>query len=515
MESNIKLGQRIGIGFSGSKVSEELRRHVREYKTGNIILFRDNMESASQIRTLCRDIQELVQTETGQPALIAVDQEGGHVYRLPAGMVNVPGAMALAASGETGNVALAARITAAELRRVGINLNMAPVLDINCNKDNPVIGSRSFGVRAEDVSKYAIATVKAFIEEGLMCCGKHFPGHGDTSVDSHLDLPSLDRSVRELEERELVPFKAAVEAGIPAIMTSHILFPQIDNLPATMSGKILKGLLREKLGFNGVIISDAMEMNAIKSYYGVPKGCVMALDAGVDIVYICHEPDIDESLAEISAAFKNGRFNSADFDASVERILTCKKRYASFGLDTPEDSEEVVIKRNGQNAALTLSTMSSLEPGKAPPALGSKPFFAGCLPYRPTGASAKPGSALSFSRWFAEKFNGNFAETPVNPNQDEINSIVSAMPDAGSIVMGSYNGHLNRGQIDLALALHKAAIKRGIPFICLALNNPWDLLLLPEGAYGMAVWEYSQKGLEVAAEVLGKGLTPQGVLPRI
>jgi len=520
MTTKQKIGQRFGLGFSGTGVSGELRRLVREYKVGNVILFKENLESAAQAKALCRDIQALVMDETGYPAFIAIDQEGGAVTRLPDDMVNVPGAMALAASGNADNVSLAARITAAELRRIGVNFNMAPVLDINCNIDNPVIGNRSFAPNASDAASFAAAAVRAFAEEALMCCGKHFPGHGDTAVDSHLDLPLVDRSLDELEARELIPFRAAIVAGIPAIMTTHILFPQIESekLPATMSGKILKGLLRERLGFGGLIVSDAMEMKAIKDFYGVPQGCTLALAAGVDIVFVCHQsPDMEASLREAITACEDGRIDTKELDSSVERVLRYKEHYGAFGYDAGKDSDSIeeINRRKEQNATLTRSTLATREQGKAPPPLGNKPFFAGSLAYRSTIASAKPDSSLSFASWFAEKFSGNYRETPVNPNAAEIAGIVSALPPVSSIVLGTYNGHINRGQIDLAIALSEAAQKRKVPFMVVALRNPWDLSLLPQGVYGLAAWEYSKKSFDAVAAVFRKEFNPSGSLPAL
>jgi beta-N-acetylhexosaminidase len=524
MTAKQKIGQRFGLGFSGTGVSDELRRLVKKYKVGNVILFRDNLESAAQARALCNEIQTLVMDETGYPAFIAIDQEGGAVTRLPDDMVNVPGAMALAASGNVDNVALAARITATELMRIGVNFNMAPVLDINCNRDNPVIGNRSFAPGAADAASFAVAAVKAFAEKGLMCCGKHFPGHGDTAVDSHLDLPLVNRSLDELEARELIPFRAAIAAGIPAIMTSHILFPQIESekLPATMSLRILKGLLRERLGFNGLIVSDAMEMKAVKDYYGVSKGCALALAAGVDIVYVCHEsPDMEASLREAISACEDGRIDTKELDTSVERVLRYKKRYGAFGLEAGENLKEDSIEktseeiscRKEQNAALMRSALAASEQGKTPPPLGDKPFFAGSLAYRSTIASAKPDSSLSFAPWFAERFDGSFQETALNPNAEEIAGIVSALPPASSIVLGTYNSHINQGQIDLAHALSEAAQRKGIPCMVVALRNPWDLSLLPQGVYSLAAWEYSLKSFEAVAAVFRGEFKPSGILP--
>jgi beta-N-acetylhexosaminidase len=256
-----------------------------------------------------------------------------------------------------------------------------------------------------------------------------------------------------------------------------------------------------------------MEMDAIKTHYGMPSGCVEALAAGVDIVYLCHEmPEVEESLKAVYAAYDAGRFDTKDFDSSVERILRYKEKYAAFGLGGAGESDEVIKARRDLNAVLTQSTLAPREYGKAPPPFGPRPFFAGPLAYRSTNASSEPLAPLSFGRWFAEKFNGNFAETPLYPDAAEIKQIAS-LPHASSIVMGTYNGHLNRGQMDLVSALYEVAEQREIPFIVLALRNPWDLYQLPEGAYGMALWEYSEKSFEAAAAVFRGIAAPKGRLP--
>ncbi|MCL2006604.1 MAG: beta-N-acetylhexosaminidase [Treponema sp.] len=510
-----KIGQKISIGIAGTSMNDHFKKMVKEYKAGNVILFRHSLIDAKHAKQFCKEIREFVFGETGHYPFISVDQEGGTVVRLPQDMINIPGAMALAASGSTENITLSARITAAELRRVGINMNLSPCLDINCNRDNPVIGNRSYAVDTENVSLYSSALIKAYEEEGLMSCGKHFPGHGDTNVDSHLDLPLIDRNMEEMMERELIPFKLAIEAGIPAIMTAHILFPKIEQekIPATMSRKILQGILREKLGFKGMILSDCMMMNAIKDFYGVAKGCVQAVSAGVDLLFICHEsPFMEESFIAINKAYEEGLFDANEFEQSIERIINFKKKYVNFGKDSDVESLEELDKRKKQNDDLTRSSLALLRPGEKLPPLGGKPLFIGSVAYRSSGAAGKP-EVTSFARRLAEKLSGNFIESPVNPTPEEIKDILSKLPEVSSIILGTANGHINRGQIDLGIELLKGADARKIPFICLALRNPWDLYLIPEGSYGMAVWEYTEKAFDAAAAVLRGEFTPQGRLP--
>lgn len=246
MDIREKIGQRLVFGFPGTTIPAEFAALVREYKIGNVILFRYNIESLPQLARLCADIQKLIRGATGRDAFITIDQEGGMVTRLPWDAVNVPGSMALAATGKPENAVLAAEITVRQLRGVGVNFNLAPDLDVNSNPMNPVIGVRSFGDDPQSVALFGTKAVEGYKNGGMLCCGKHFPGHGDTAVDSHIGLPCIEKTMDELEACELISFRAAIKAGIPAIMSSHILFPNIEpnGVPATMSRTIMHGRLR-------------------------------------------------------------------------------------------------------------------------------------------------------------------------------------------------------------------------------------------------------------------------------
>lgn len=237
MTNQVLIGQRLVAGFPGTAITPELVQVIRQYKIGNIILFRENISDAAQLRTLCADLTELIRRETGYDPFIMVDQEGGVVTRLSEDCVNVPGAMALASTGDPGNTYLAGKLTGAELRRLGINFDLAPSVDVNCNPANPIIGVRSYGDTPSTVVKYATGMIRGLQDGGVLCLAKHFPGHGDTSMDSHLTLPCVDKPRTELEKMELAPFRAVIADGVPAIMTAHILFPTLDDsgVPATMS----------------------------------------------------------------------------------------------------------------------------------------------------------------------------------------------------------------------------------------------------------------------------------------
>ena len=304
-----KIGQCFSVGFPGTGLTEEFCRFLKEFQVGNIILFGENIESGEQLSGLCGSLRQQVKENTGIAPFIMIDQEGGAIVRLSDDLVNVPGAMATAASRDPENAYLAGQLTGRQLKRLGINFDLAPVMDINCNQDNPVIGIRSYGDGPGQVGAYAMKMAKGLMSEKVLACAKHFPGHGDTAQDSHLSLPVVDKPVEELEAMELRPFREGVEAGIPAIMSTHILFPALETekIPATMSEKILTGLLRKKYGFQGMILSDCMEMGAIKQYFGTANGVVKALGAGVDIVLISHTPSVArESIEAVEKAVQEG-----------------------------------------------------------------------------------------------------------------------------------------------------------------------------------------------------------------
>ena len=262
-----RIGQRLVTGFPGTALTPELVQVVKEYKIGNIILFRENIASADQLRTLCADLQTLIRSETGHDAFIMIDQEGGAVTRLPESCINVPGSMALAATGDPETTYLAGKLTGEELRSLGVNFNLAPSVDVNCNPANPIIGVRSYGDTPATVAKYAAGMIRGLQDGGVLCLAKHFPGHGDTSLDSHLTLPCVDKPRDELERMELAPFRAAIADGVPAIMTAHILFPALDDsgVPATMSRRIVTGLLRGEMSFTALSPATAWRCRLCRS----------------------------------------------------------------------------------------------------------------------------------------------------------------------------------------------------------------------------------------------------------
>lgn len=499
MEMTVKqmLGQKLIFGFHGSELSEEFKALLREYKVGNVILFLRNVKSGDQLRRLCGDIQELIQAETGYPAFIVIDQEGGMVTRLPQDAVNVPGAMALSATGDAENARRAAQITVRQLRGLGPNFNMAPVLDVNTNPANPVIGVRSLGDDPEKAAAFGAAVVRAYENTGIFCCGKHFPGHGDTSVDSHLGLPRVEKTVEELERSELIPFRRCIEAGIPAIMSSHILFPNIEkeNVPGTMSRTIITGLLKEKLGFKGLVFSDCLEMNAIQKYYGTANGTVAAIKAGIDLAEISYTIELMwEAARAVNEAAERGEFDMEEIRASVEKILEYKKKLVPVEPELCNHEEDRAAVRKMARQAITCCA------GTAPGA-DEKTFFCGCADYRASGVGNEDGSAGAFPDYMSKAFAAPSRVTSKDPEEAEIRAVAEEAAQYDRIVLGTCNGHLFRGQIALAEALAKT----GKPLTVVALRNPYDIPLLPECACKIAAYDYTTPSFMALEEVFRGG----------
>ncbi len=303
------------LGFQGRTAPDRVRRLAAD-GLGGVILFADNIAEPEQLERLT----EALRSERPE-LLIAIDEEGGSVTRLEVRQgSSFPDSLTLGAVDDPELTRAVAASIANALAAAGINLNLAPVLDVNSNPSNPVIGVRSFGDDPRRVAAHGVAFVEGTQERGVAACAKHFPGHGDTSVDSHLDLPRIDRSLDELREVELVPFRAAIEAGVQAIMTAHIAFGALDEAPATLSRRVVTGLLRDELGFRGAIVTDALEMAAIAQTVGIGEGAVRALQAGADLVCIGSEEPQQEARRALLAALREGRLSTERLAEAAGRV---------------------------------------------------------------------------------------------------------------------------------------------------------------------------------------------------
>jgi len=322
-----EIGRLLIAGFNGSQVPVELRSIAREFGLGGVILFSRNIEAPEQVAELCYDASRLV---PDLPPWVSIDQEGGRVARLKAPFTEWPPMATLGRSGDPGLAERFARALAAELKAVGVTLDYAPVLDVMTNAKNPVIGDRALAATADDVARLGAAIIRTLQAEGVAACGKHFPGHGDTSVDSHLELPLVEHPPDRLRAIEFVPFRAAVQADVATIMTAHVFVPSLDeNRPATLSRRVVTDLLRRELGYGGVILSDDLEMKAIAHTYAVPDAAVMATEAGCDGVLIC-SGDYATQAATLEAlvhAVESQRLSYARVEDALQRQQRAKERF--------------------------------------------------------------------------------------------------------------------------------------------------------------------------------------------
>ena len=504
MELREKLGQLIMFGFPGAEPDEQALRLIREYKAGNVVLFSHNLRSPAQMQALCAQLRSVIQHETGLPPLISIDQEGGVVARLPQGAVSFPSAMAVAATGRPENARLAALYTARQLAALGVNCNRAPVVDINTNPSNPVIGVRAYGCTPGQVTPFALACIQGHLQGGVLPVAKHFPGHGDTAVDSHLGLPCVEKTLEELLACELVPYVQAIRQGLPAIMAAHILFPALERtgVPASMSPAILTGLLRRRLGFDGLIVSDCFEMGAIQDHYGTPQGFVAALAAGLDLGCISHTPALAlEALQLAERAVQNGSLPMQRVDDALARVLAAKKRFAA----APGGWQPAAVPGyQAAAASIMAAAIARLDDGGPLPPVDQHTHFISCPAYRATFASSALDHSSPFAQALALRFGASSTITPVQPKDDVIRLALHLTHPGQTVVAGTYNGHLNPGQLDLVNALCDAQRR----VIAVALRNPYDLPLLRQNACKLAAFEYTPLSFDAVEAVLRGAQAP-------
>lgn len=328
MSLDEKIGQLLIVGFDGYEANKNIESLIKKNYVGGVILFGNNIRSAEQTMKLTNSLKS-INSKNKIPLFISVDEEGGRVSRMPKELEKLPSNKII---GEINNSNLSyniGKIISKELTCLGFNMNFAPVLDINSNLQNPVIGDRSFGNNANLVTRLGIKTMEGLREGNIIPVIKHFPGHGDTSVDSHVGLPLINHDMKRLNEFELIPFKEAINNNADVIMISHILLPKIDSsYPATMSKIIIKDVLRNDLKFNGVVITDDMTMGAITKNFDISNAAIKSINAGSDIILICHGYDNEiYVINSIKEAVENNIITEDKINESVYRILKLKEKY--------------------------------------------------------------------------------------------------------------------------------------------------------------------------------------------
>lgn len=485
--NTIAIGQRFCVGLPGMEIDSETEALIRKYKIGNVILFRRNIRSREQLATLCFQLRLLIASETGIEPFIIVDQEGGESSVLSEDFANIPSAMALRASDNPENARFCGWVTGKELSSVGVNVDLAPILDVNSNPNNPSIGVRSYGEDAEEVTSFGMQMAKGLAGSGILCCAGHFPGHGDSSVDSHLQLPIVQKTMGELEKLELVPFKKAILDRIPMVMTAHIVFPNIDDsgLPATMSKKILVDLLRDKMKFEGIVLTGCMEKKAIADYFGTVPSAVQALENGADIALFSNHASL---AADAISKIYEKKIDESVLMMSYKRILTAKVK--TFSKNKPVNGAIAMDYAAIDKIGLQSVTECNIPENGLPP-FGRDPLFIGCSPSSFRPSSFEEITDFSFSEAMSAEFGGVAKKVSPNPDLNEIHRIIKEAGNCTSIVLATANGHIRRGQLDLGLALENL----GKPMIVVAMGSPYDLAFFSASTATIAIYEYTRRSL--------------------
>lgn len=321
-----KIGQMIITGFNGSEYNDDMDRLINEYKVGGVILFARNIEDSSQMIELTRALQE---NNNNIPLFISIDEEGGRVSRLPDDVEKFPSAFTIGLINDQQTAYENGKEIGYTLKRLGINLDYAPVLDIYSNENNTVIGDRAFSKEESIVSTMGIATMEGIEDADIIPVVKHFPGHGDTEVDSHYGLPIVYKTLEELRNFEFIPFVKAIESGCDVIMVSHIILNEVDSSnPASLSKIVISDLLRKDLEFDKVVITDDMSMGAITSIMSIEEACIKSIEAGCDILLLGNAyEEIEQVINSIKLKLYNGEISEEQINKSVKRILELKKKY--------------------------------------------------------------------------------------------------------------------------------------------------------------------------------------------
>jgi beta-N-acetylhexosaminidase len=505
--SNLSLEQKIGqlmlVGFDGTTLTPEFRDVLQQLYLGGAIFYDRNVASPQQIAQLNADLQAAAR-ECGAPALfITIDQEGGIVARLreDKGFTEFPGQMAVAATGDLENARRVARALSAELLALGFNMDLTPDLDVNNNANNPIIGTRSFGSAPARVAEFGVAYIEAMQGAGIAAVGKHFPGHGDTATDSHVALSSVPHDRARLDAVELVPFRAAMRANVAGIMTAHITFPAIDPTPglaATLSPRVLTGLLRDELRYDGLIMTDELTMGALAtSGYPAPKAAVAALKAGADVLlfqtgYAMHR----EAHAALVDAVKRGEIPEARVDDALRRVLRVKQQFDLLSPEprplTPDrvgSPEYKMISRDVARQAVTLVRDD-----------------AQLIPLTP---DAKLLVVETGAYGLGKRLAATTMQVKSQPTSGEIASVLNVAADGRVVIVATSDVAKNRAQADLVNAL----LKTNSRVIVVATRSPYDLLALPNAPTYLAIYGANPPMLDALTEVLTGKVPARGKLP--
>jgi len=529
------VGQMMMCGFPSLEMDDQVIRLLEDFEVGNYIYFTRNMKTAGQVARMSKAISDRVYDKLGVAPFISADQEGGAVSRIIEGAALISGAMAVAATVPSGTVAATEEAAGAAssgkvvrmtreaalnrveklgenlgqiLRAVGVNFDLAPDMDVNIEPKNPIIGARSFGDDPEEVAAKGMAMMRGMQAGGVMATLKHFPGHGNVATDSHLDVPHNTTSWEELEKTEFLPFEKAIAGGAAGIMTAHVCYDKVDpDTPGTLSKIIQTGLLREKYGFDGIAMTDCMEMDAIRANMGTGEGAVRAIEAGIDIVTISHTYEAAKQAAEaIYAAIESGRLTEERIQQSYDRIMKMKEK---MGLLERQDIDEekaakVIMAADKLMLCREVATDSiTLLKGNVKLDL-EKPDFLVIAPDSAASTGAEDMRAVSFADRAAARFGCLAAKIPLNGEADAAKAMLESAVKMGfkKVVLGLFNARFREGQVKVLRELEEMV---GVQLTVVLLGAPYDYPLIQRADGIVCSYEYTALSVEALLDALASG----------
>ena len=502
-----RAGQLMSVAFHGTAITPALEAMIRQRRVGGVILYSENFGDAASVKRLAADLQRIANDAKTLPLFLSIDQEGGAVVRIASGATVLPGNMALAATPDpSDSVRKSVAITARDLQALGVNFELAPDADVNNEPRNPIILNRSFGSDPQRVAALVTIATQAFADAKFLCCAKHFPGHGETTTDSHTGLPLLDVDRAHLDAIELPPFKAAIAAGVPAIMSAHIRMPALDptpDLPVTLSSKVMTDLIRTQLGFQGLLVTDDLEMGALTQTRTESQAGYDAFAAGADFLLFRFDESAQiDAHARLSAGMATGALATGRVDASLRRILAVKERFGILDGSAPTGTAGSDADRATADE-LARASITVLRSGGLP--LRGKIFA--ISPVNPDIALVTDQSSLG--QVLAQRLPNVSTQTiSLSPVQADIDRTVAAARGADVVVFGSADLFSYPQQAALAKALQ--AVK---PTVLVSLRSPYDILSAPGVAGYVCGYTGREPTLRALVDVLSGTRAPTGTLP--
>jgi len=510
MVKDQEFGELLMVGFDGVRINDELRRYILRWKVGGVILFGRNILGSDQVAELCENLKGLRREVADTPLLIAIDQEGGTVARLREGVTAFPGNLALGCAGSSDDAYYQGMVIGRELREHGINMNLAPVLDLYSDRGSKSLELRALGRDPKKVSEMGAALIRGMQEEGVIATAKHFPGKGSARVDSHEELPVIKETLEELKRRDIIPFQYAIAAGVKAIMTSHAAYPVLEEgavIPGTISRNLMTVLLRDELKFCGILISDDLGMGALRGGYSPATTAIESLRAGVDILLLCHDPVArEEVLASLSTTRDKDREIRERMEESLARLAAVKS-----GLNFQEAVQSLTPDLDGNKLSLRIARRGISiyrSSGKQIPIDSESRIF--MVRFQPemtvevegsTITADDPAEHLKVLGFKPEVFN-----LPLLPGAEEVEYLSSRLPGIIPVIIACYDAHRYPGQKKLIDDL----LTRRPDAILAIMRDPRDAELFPRASTIIITRGYTAPSLQALAEVLAGKILNRG-----